>query len=383
MRSTVYIPYIVFGYLSLFTLGLLDNVRGPYFPDIAKALALSDSKSAFLFVTTSFVSFLIGRSVPALLTQMNVLNLLRLGHLSMGVGFVGLASMQGLYSMIAAAAVFGIGFGTVNVAQNILILEGSPVGLRRRLLSGLHSVYAFASLFSPLVVATLFELQFDWREGFLVLAAVPLFAFFYSFFCREQESERTQGSAIPMRHNPRQIIWFSLGLGFYVVAEVLIATRLVLYLTRQFGFDTAQASYYLTAFFVLMLMGRLLFTFVHFAVFSNRQIVRLCLLGATFVFTVGLFVSPLLLVLSGVFMGPVFGVSIDYASEVFKSGVATALSKILALQALLIVGMHYLVGVLSQYFGISVALALGSVFMLASLLIVHFEPWRRLEPEAL
>ena len=42
--------YIIIAYASLFVLGLLDNARGPYFPDILEDLELTDSQSGLFLL---------------------------------------------------------------------------------------------------------------------------------------------------------------------------------------------------------------------------------------------------------------------------------------------------------------------------------------------
>ncbi|MEK6556297.1 MAG: MFS transporter [Bdellovibrionota bacterium] len=377
MRSAVYIPYIIFGYLSLFTLGLLDNARGPYFPDIASSLDLSDTKASFLFVTTSFVSFLMGRTVPSLMKKLSLLNLLRIGHFSMAAGILSMAWITNLTTLIVAAAVFGIGFGTVNVAQNVLIFDGATASTKRQLLSGLHSFYALASLFSPLIISLLASEGLDWRRGLIFFSAVPLLAFVYSFFCQEQEhtSGRQRGD-LPAQFR-KDVLAFGLGLGFYVLAEVLLCTRMVLFLEREHGLAIQVSAIYLSLFFVFMFVGRLLFTLVKFKNLTNRDIIRVSLALSTVCFVLGLIISPLFLALSGLFMGPIFGVSIDYSSQIFSYAATQALSSVLALQALAIVCMHFFVGFITEHFGIKNAMLLGPLFMGLSFLIVQLEPWKK------
>jgi MFS transporter, FHS family, glucose/mannose:H+ symporter len=376
LRSAVYIPYVIFAYLSLFTLGLLDNARGPYFPDIASALSLGDSSASFLFVTTSFVSFLMGRWVPLFLNRMSVLNLMRIGHLSMAIGMFSLSWITSFFTMILSAAVFGIGFGIVNVAQNILILDGATPAAKRQLLSGLHSFYALASLFAPLLISMMVGEGIDWRRGLLFFSAVPLLALLYSLFCENQpHTSGVESAALPEKFK-KDVLAFALGLGLYVAAEVLVCTRMVLFLNREYGFETQASALYLTLFFVLMLVGRATFTFVKFKNVSNRDIIRYSLILSTIFYGLGMS-SPWFLVLTGLFMGPIFGVSIDYSSQIFSYATSRALSRVLSLQALIVVSMHFFIGFITEQFGIKNAMLLGLVFLGFSFLIVQLEPWKK------
>jgi FHS family glucose/mannose:H+ symporter-like MFS transporter len=48
---------IFFAFLSLFLLGLADNIRGPLFPEILQFFFVSSSKGSWSFATTSGAAF--------------------------------------------------------------------------------------------------------------------------------------------------------------------------------------------------------------------------------------------------------------------------------------------------------------------------------------
>ena len=376
-RIAIYVPYVVFGYLSLFTLGLLDNARGPFFPDLSTSLELSDSKASFLFVTTSLVSFFIGRAVPFFLKKISLLNLTRLAHLIMGLGFFALAWTYDFKTLVLAAALFGVGFGTINVSQNILILDGSTARTRRRLLSGLHSIYALASLLSPLVVSLLYSNGFDWRTSMMLMSLAPLIALVSSFSCHNQPHvSGSEAAELPARFR-FDVILFSIGAGFYVIAELLLSSRLVLFLQRQHGWAPQEASLLLSGFFIAMFISRLFFTFRELKNIQNIQIMKVALCFSAVFFYLAVAFSPYFFVVVGLFMGPIFGVSIDYVSEIFSYASSRAIASVLAIQSLVIVSMHYIIGLITESLGIQVAMLLGPLFIGLSYLFMILEPWNK------
>src|SRR6185437_9510904 len=110
------------------------------------------------------------------------------GQILMAAGFAAIALAQNLWSLLAFCAAFGFGFGILNVAQNLLILEGSSGPWRRRFFSGLHGMYAFASLLAPLICAAIFRMHRDWRFGFVVFAALVSISVITSFFAPNEKS---------------------------------------------------------------------------------------------------------------------------------------------------------------------------------------------------
>ena len=85
--ALTYWPIIISAYLTLFALGLLDNARGPYFPDIIRDLNLNDTQASLFFATVSTVAFFSGRVVPQLVNKLGLMNVIRIGVVLMGAGF--------------------------------------------------------------------------------------------------------------------------------------------------------------------------------------------------------------------------------------------------------------------------------------------------------
>ena len=72
-------------------------------------------------------------------------------------------------------------------------------------------------------------------------------------------------------------------------------------------------------------------------------------------------------------MAPFFAVSMDYIAQTFKEKSAHGISLSFAVGAMLIVTMHYLVGVFTEHYGIKMGLTLGPIFLLLAFLLFLFE----------
>ena len=56
-------PNILVAYFGLFCFSLLDNIRGPYFPEILNHLKLTDTQGSFFFVVPSLLSLVGSRAL--------------------------------------------------------------------------------------------------------------------------------------------------------------------------------------------------------------------------------------------------------------------------------------------------------------------------------
>jgi fucose permease len=368
-----YIPYVLVGYVSLFALAFLDNSRGPFFQDIIADLQLKDSVASLFFAATSFMAFCLGRLSPKILSRyMRLLDLVRLGHLVMVIGFALISQARSLPGLLAAATVFGIGYGIINFTQNILIVEGANPVLRRRLLSGLHSIYALSSLVAPLLISFLIENSFAWRQVFLAFSVLPMGAFAATFIARPQKPQAIETK------NPALIQSFALksflvsaGIAFYVVAELLLSTRIPLYFRRIENTPAETAARFLALFFLLLFVGRFGFAFFKLDKYSNRAIMLACLFISICTVGLGLFVAPVWLAMTGLPMAPFFAVSLNYITESFGRGAHAALGSALALQSLFVVVMHYLMGWVTEVWGIRTAMLVTPLFLLLSALLIY------------
>lgn len=351
-------------YVSLFILSLVDNIRGPFFPDILAELHLDGTRGSAFFATTSLFAFIGSWASHRLLYARSSLFLLSLGALGVGIGFAAVSVSYNFILLMVACAFLGWFFGALNLAQNAMVFETNSPHLRRRLLSGLHSMYALASLTAPFIATAYRWLGFSWRQCFLSLALLPLAIALSSLKFKGKPSHV---SSRPLDMNGsewRRCVIFSLMMAAYLWGEVSASSRMVLWLRTAHGFSPDLANLYLSGFFLTLLVGRTFFSFVHFQGVGNWLI--LCAsagLSASF-YALALYASPVWLVLSGLSLAPFFPVAMEQVSIIFGAKSNQALGFVLGFGSLSLVAMHMVIGILTDLFGISQALLVGPLTLL-------------------
>lgn len=371
---------IAVGYVSLLVLGFLDSVRGPFYPDIIIDLDLSDTLGSMFFVLVSVMTIFSGQITPEFVRRFGLLNAVRAGHAFLIAGAFGISLAPNFLLLAVACVTFGIGFGFINVGQNLLIIEGAKPHRQRQLLSGLHSIYAVASLLAPVSVSFLKMGGADWRSGFLLFTLLPIGGFLCTFLAKSRKQEQPAFATADERSFVRGLKeWkgffpYATQISLYIAAELALSTRLVLLMRREYGLSDITAPQYLTGFFAFLLLGRLIFTFFSFSKFSNHRIISFCLALSALFFTFGLLSSPYWLVLCGLSMAPVFGLSMDYLTEVFPKKSEAAIASTLAISGIYIITMHFVIGVLTQHLGIGKAMFLAPLFLAISFGMLQFLP---------
>lgn len=361
---------IIMIYLSLFVLGLTDNLRGTLFPEILNTFSLSSTHGSYLFVITSVFSIIASYTSHQWIQRLDALQVWRWGVLLMGLGTFGFFIAPQFTPLLFSGAVLGLGFGILAVTQNLLITTIASPQTKQKILSGLHSMYGFAAFLAPLLAREMTNSQFPWKYLFL-LAALLIFLLYIGILVLPASRSKvsTSSSQIspvqPVMHalpssNGKPLL-LTLIISCYFSIELLMSTRMTSYLKFHYQWTLSQSSLYLTYFFIGLLAGRVFFIFFT-PPLSTKKMLLLSLVSSLIVITLGLKIDPLFLSLSGLFLAPFYPLSISFISELFPNQVSSVLSKTISLQSLFFISMNLIIGYWTDLLGI--ASAMNFVFIL-------------------
>lgn len=371
-----------FAFLSLFVLGLGDNVRGPLFPEILKHFSISNSEGSLFFVVASVLGTVSGFLAQPVLLKIGSLRTLQAGLLSFALGLSLFAWSDQFSGFLWGSFFFGWGLGFMGVIQNFYVIAGSPTEKVQQAQSALHSMYGLASFAAPALVGVFADAGMSWRTGFWICSGAALLVFLITFFVRGQslpESSSAQESAEAHRANGTTpasgfelSFWGSI-LASYVLFEIMVGTRLALFMREVHGKSLEESSYWTTAFFALLLSGRLLFVFWRPPLKIKSQLF-LCL-GFSIVFMMlGLLVHPLGFVMSGLSMAPFYPLVMTAAGRIHSQEVSRVSAYSITLTGVFVVVMHLTVGLLSDSLGIQKALWIGPFAGALSLIFLSTYP---------
>jgi MFS transporter, FHS family, glucose/mannose:H+ symporter len=363
-------------YLSLLALGIGDNIRGPLYPEILTEMSLSDTVGGWFFSLSSIVSFSGSLLLRNRFVAVGPIRVLRFGLGLMAAALYAFGSSGSFGFLLLAASFFGLSSGIMGLCQNYLVTVGAAGPRLQQVMSGLHSMYGMASFAAPLFVTSLYAKGLLWREVFCWAALFPLAVMIASFAIKEVkvpvQEEIMEKDQAKSRFGLE--LYFAVLLAVYVATEILISTRLSLFMRRVQNEEMNQANLYLTWFFVFLLAGRLLFSFIRPKTHLSSQL-KLSLIGTIFCLLLGLTVNPFFLAVSGLAMAPFYPMAMAYASHIFrKVEMASVIGLCLAMSSMAIVMMNIIVGQLSDSFGIDIAMYFGVVTAVASYFLILMLP---------
>ncbi|MEZ0392067.1 MAG: sugar MFS transporter [Pseudobdellovibrionaceae bacterium] len=385
MNSNKTSKVIFLAYTSLFLLGLSDNVRGPLYPEILREFSLNDTQGSLFFALSSAFGILGSYFSGKLYLKWGAVRTLRMSFLILTAAFVMMSVSPSFYFLLLGVVFFGLSLGLMGVVQNVLIVQEIPVGpLKNRILSGLHSMYAAASLAAPLLIQLIDASHGETALWRWVFASGSFFSIsmLLATYAGPQLAESTKAirKEPPHPHEKWAQIYFGVMLATYVLSEILVSTRLALYMRRQYESNLTESVWYTAYFFVGLLLGRVLFSFWSPS-FRLKHQTMLCLVLTILSLLVGIWIHPLGLAASGLFMAPFYPLMMSAAGHLFPHSISQALSWAIALSSFFIVLMHFLVGSFTDLFGLQKAFLLAPFFMGVSLVMIVFyeKVFRRLQ----
>ncbi len=364
--------YLFFSYASLFILGFIDNARGPLYPQILDYFQVSKIHGSLIFSLASGMSFIATLSSRWWLNKFGAINSNRIAIAShfLGCVLMGTATANSFWLFLLGSIVFGIGIGIESITLNLIIVKTSSPTNRRRILAGLHSMYGIASFIIPTIIGLLFKLNLSFQTIFLLMGALPVVLLLSTTSIHPLEIRKiTRGMhSIPLI----EIITVSLSFGLYVASEILISSRLVLYLEKVYLMNSTNSSLLLSLFFGLLLFGRLTFTFVHFNIHSNT-LLKISTAGSLFFSLIGILFYPPALAICGLTMSFYFPCAMDFLGEHYHEAVEAVLEKVFIFVGAGLLIMHWVFGNIAEFLGLDIAIWMVPLFLVIVGYLLQFK----------
>ncbi len=346
--------YLVISYCSLFLLGLLDNIRGPLFPEMIQEFGLSHGHGSWFFALASFFGMVGGFVSHYAMKWVPVYLMFVVSFVCLGTGSLLISQASQFEVVLSGAFFFGWAFGFLAVVQNLWVSQSTLPQHRSRYLTFLHTMYGLASFVAPYLALV----GSNWRTPFFVVMFLSYaFALSVFFFKLPNITNRTISSddgsndpTAPPDQNGGHSMWY-MGILFagYIAIELLVGSRMPTLLREAFEMSKSSASEYLSTFFLGLLGGRLLYLFypIH-----NFYFVPISFFLSAASMLGGLYIHPWLLPLTGLFFGPIYPLLMSKTAELFPHHTGHAMSICIGMSSFLVVCMHLGVGILSDTIGI-------------------------------
>lgn len=376
-------------FFAFFVFGFVDNLKGPLLPDMLRSekglTALSYSQAGTVFLA-GYLGFMVATLVSGFVaTAIGNRRVLQIACICLCTGSLGFGLANSLALWILSMAIVGLGLGAIELGANALIvqLHSESRGLFLNLLATFHG---FGSFVVPLVAAELLTGGMNWTHiyAWSAVLGVPLLLLLHSGRGVAVTSSHAQPPSIEVRSKPwmdelrgllkigfsRQMGWFYLLLTTYVALELGLAAWMIEYLQKDREMSVEISSRYLSSFFLLLMLGRLVGAFAVQSVGYIRS-VAIALIASTTCVAAALWGPSWLVVLfpvSGLAMSVVFPTVTAVVSDIHQHNMGSLLGLLFVFSGLGGALGPWLVGVVSQRAGLQIGLACTVAFGLVALL---------------
>lgn len=345
---------IVTIFLMMLMSAVIESMRGILMPSFKEIIGMNNSLVATMltvgslgYVSATFIANPISRRFGNKVLMMTAVSCLILSALTLAY-----TTNYPLY--LTGMVLMNIGLGLNSVGANVLI-PMLIVSFQVFIMNSLHFMYGLGAMIGQRLSGYLITHGVGTKELYFgVLAVYGLLLLFILLSHFPDESVETKHN-LPLRHfvKDRLFLLYIFGLSGYVFGEQGLAVWLADYLKEIFLIDENQSSTYLSAFFILLGLGRLAGGLVVERLGRFRSVLIGLSLGLACVL-IGLLSGSRwlgLISLGGLFYSIVFPTMVVNASLSFPRNRAQAISLVLTGTSALVMVYNQVMGLLSDWIG--------------------------------
>lgn len=361
------------GFFSFFIFGFVDNLKGATLSSLLTDLNFNYAQGGSILFGAYLGFFIATLAAGVLADSVGNRRILILAGGLISVGILAFAEASTFWLLFAAMTVLGLGMGCIEVSGNGLIIELHLLN-RGRNLNLLATFHGIGALIVPLYAGWLLNAGVSWRQVFqysLPLAILLTLAFVLTPTPSKNRVKPTASSGFDWQAVGKlgftgQMIWFYLAIAFYVGAELGIAAWIVEFLQRSKGFHLTGATGFLSLFFTMVMVGRVVGSLVVERLGYVRSVLGAAA-GGLLCVLIGIFGPPSLAVfvpVCGLFFSIIFPTITAVVSDVNPEKTNTILGLLFAAGGVGGALGPWAIGIASNSLGIQMGFALVAVYCL-------------------
>ncbi len=370
------------GFWSFFAFGYIDNLKGPLLPEMLRDDSLSYTQAGNV-IFAAYLGFIMATVTIGFVAEMLGNRLvLFFAAICLCIGLLGVQLFPEYHILLWCMWISGLGLGAIELGANGLIVQ-LHADARGRFLNLLATFHGCGSLLVPLVAATLIERGWPWQSIYAaaLILALPMLVVFWPAGQADDsmgKNDQPAAQASIKKFDARQfaqaafspiMIVFYVTIAAYVAIELSVAAWMMEFLQKQEQMTVVASSYYQVAFFVLLMLGRLLGSFVVERT-NYLAAIATALVGSGICLVIGLFGGSgarWLLPISGFFMSIVFPTLTAAVTRLHPSGSSSILGVLFACGGIGGALGPWTVGRISDAYGLTIGLASTLAFVALSL----------------
>jgi fucose permease len=368
---------VFLAFMMMIMLGFINNMRGTLIPPIRDFYTVNYSQIGVMLMASTFgfmsATFFGGLAA----SHFGLKRVITFGFLAAAFSIFIMGYINSFLYLILLMTLLGIGLGSVEIGANSL---GAKIFVEKSgmMMNMLHLFFGVGASIGPRYAGWLLSLDLEWYQIYLTALVLIIFLLIYLFFTDfpvEIENDKKDNIAIKKIVKQKKVWLFSAVLGSAVVSEIAIGSWLVNFLHVERAFSTTSASTYLSLFFIIFTVGRLVggyftehlgYIKILFIFASATLFLFICgllvegVLGAVFFSTAGFFISIMFPTIMAVIMNE------------FDKGVSSYMGFIITTASAINMTSNWLIGKINDIFNVFTGFASISFFMFLIIVFLYF-----------
>lgn len=312
---------LLLGFIAFIALGLPDGLLGIAWPFMRQELGQPLAASGLLVMALTLGAALSGFFSSWLSKQLGIGRLLALSCLLTGMALLGYAFLPGFVLLIGCAVIIGLAAGATDATVNAYVAKN----FSDRLMQWLHASFGVGITMGPLVMTLVLAMNSPWQVGYQVHALVQLVLAVLFFFTasiwvaggkrqvghKSNAHEADQHDTSMAQSLRRLPVWLGMAIFFlYCGLEISVGLWSFSLLTEVRSMSTAQAGIWVSLYWAMFTVGRVVMGFMTGRVSSHRLVqfgIALSVVGTLlFALSDAVMVNLIALVLIGFAYAPIY-----------------------------------------------------------------------------
>ncbi len=368
----------VFIFILMILAAIAENTRGIFIPIFKENFSINDTQIGFM-LTLGSIGYMISTYLGgALCEKVGQKKVFIVGILFIIFSLLALYISPNYLVFLLAMIFLSCGLALTGIATNTVI----PIlfiSMQTLIMNLVHFCYGLGSALGQRVSGVLIYRGVNWRTIYLWVAAayvVILICFIFLKIPEPQKHHEKERITMMQALSDKLVIFYIMALGFYMFAEVGTGNWFVNYMEKTYSFDKSASSLYLSIFYGIFTIGRLLGGFV-VEKFGYINVVIKSLITALIIYTLGVIMGAkgvIVIGIAGLFFAISFPTIVSTISKVFKKNSAYLTGVVVTFASVINMTMNMIIGVANDKLGTRVAFFLIPISLILSiffLTLVH------------
>ncbi|SHK50157.1 Fucose permease [Clostridium cavendishii DSM 21758] len=353
---------LTFIFVSMILAAITENTKGVFIPSFKECFHVGDTAIGSMLIITSGTYMILTFFGGILCEKIGQKRVFTLGIITIITSLIILSKANSFTMLLIGFGMSSSGLALSAIASNTII----PVivfSAQTVIMNLLHFFYGFGSFVGQGIFGRIIDMGIDWRNVYFVVAiiyVVFLALFLFVKVPHPQKAKESNEKEVHEKVSKKILIAYMLGLGFYVFAEQGTGNWFMNFMKSTYSFGDKQSSTYLSLFFAIFTIGRLLGGFVvsrkgYFNVLATSMFL------GTILYFIGLFMGAngvVVISMAGLFFSITFPTVVLTVSKVFTKRSAYITGTIVTAASFVGMILNWTMGFLNDKIGAKTAFLL-------------------------